>query len=184
MSLEECLKPWLVVEDEEDIRNIVKVMFGVWGHSSMEFRDGNQAFKWLDEVEAGAYKGDLPELILMDIRMPGPRGNDIARRMRTLKQFQMTPIILMTAFSLSEAERQVMLTADGVDHIVAKPLPEFYTLKKLLDDVCAKKISAPAPSAPAQPAPAPAVPPSTPPASSPTSTPASTPPTQTPTPAT
>jgi CheY-like chemotaxis protein len=146
----------LVVEDEEDIRNIVKVMFGVWGHNSIEFRDGNQAFKWLDEIEAGTYKGELPELALMDIRMPGPRGNEIARRMRTLTQFQAIPIVLMTAFSLNEAERQAMLTGDGVDHIVAKPLPEFYTLKQLLEDVCTKKkSSAPAPQATVAPASAP-----------------------------
>lgn len=144
------MKPWLVVEDEEDIRNIVKVMFGVWGHNSIEFRDGNQAFKWLDEIEAGTYKGEIPELALMDIRMPGPRGNEIARRMRTLKQFQATPIVLMTAFTLNEAERQAMMAADGVDHIVAKPLPEFYALKQLLEDICArKKNSAPTSQPPA-----------------------------------
>jgi len=151
------LKPWLVVEDEEDIRNIVKVMFGVWGHNSIEFRDGNQAFKWLDEIEAGTYKGELPELALMDIRMPGPRGNEIARRMRTLAPFKTIPIILMTAFSLNDAERQAMLAGDGVDHIVAKPLPEFFALKQLLEDLYAKKKnSAPAPEvAAAPPVPAP-----------------------------
>lgn len=150
------MKPWLVVEDEEDIRNIVKVMFGVWGHNSLEFRDGNQAFKWLDEIAAGTYKGELPELALMDIRMPGPRGNEIARRMRTLDQFKNIPIILMTAFSLNEAERQAMLTGDGVDQIVAKPLPEFFTLKQLLEDVYAKKKNSAPAAEPVAPAPAPA----------------------------
>ncbi|MBI5960157.1 MAG: response regulator, partial [Chloroflexi bacterium] len=122
------MKPWLVIEDEEDIRNIVKIMFGAWGYNSLEFRDGNQAFKWLDQVEAGTYNDELPDLVLMDIRMPGPRGNEIARRMRTLKQFQPVPIILMTAFTLTEAERQTMIVEDGVDHIINKPLPDFFTL--------------------------------------------------------
>lgn len=133
------MKPWLVVEDEDDIRNIVKVMFGVWGHSALEFRDGNQAFGWLDQVADGTYSGDLPELALMDIRMPGPKGNDIARRMRSLEQFKKTPIVLMTAFSLDENERQKMMTDDGVDHIINKPLPDLFELKKLLDDIADKK---------------------------------------------
>jgi CheY-like chemotaxis protein len=99
-----CVKPWLVVEDEEDIRNIVKVMFTAWGHTSIDFRDGNQTYDWLDKVEAGAFQGELPELALLDIKMPGPRGNEIARRMRTFDQFKTIPIVLMTAFTLEDQE--------------------------------------------------------------------------------
>ncbi|NDJ77148.1 MAG: response regulator [Chloroflexi bacterium] len=130
---------WLVVEDEDDIRNIVKVMFGAWGHTAIEFRNGNEAFEWLDKVEAGTFSGELPELALMDIRMPGPRGNEIARRMRSLSQFEHTPILLMTAFSLTEGERKAMFDDDGVDFIIHKPLPDFFELKKKLDEVAAEK---------------------------------------------
>jgi CheY-like chemotaxis protein len=134
--------PWLVVEDEDDIRNIVKVMFDVWGHGAIEFRDGHQVFKWLDQIEAGTYQGDLPELALLDIRMPGPRGNEIARRMRSMEPFKRAPLVLMTAFSLSEDERQDMFRQDGVDYIINKPLPDFFELKRLLDDLYAKKTKA------------------------------------------
>ena len=133
------MKPWLVIEDEEDIRNIVKVMFEAWGHRPMEFRDGHQAFGWLDSVEAGTYSGDLPELALMDIRMPGPRGHEIAQRIRAVEPIQHIPIVLMTAFSLSEGERKTMYSDYGVDHIISKPLPDFFELKQLLDDVSVRK---------------------------------------------
>lgn len=135
------MKPWLVVEDEEDIRTIVKVMFEAWGHKPLEFRDGNQAFGWLDTVEAGTYNGDLPELALMDIRMPGPRGHEIAQRIRNVKPLKDIPIVLMTAFSLSEGERTAMYREYGVDHIIHKPLPDFFELKQLLDDISARKRS-------------------------------------------
>ena len=141
------MKPWLVVEDEEDIRNIVKVMFGVWGHGALEFRDGHQASRWLDQIEAGTYSGDLPELAILDIRVPGPRGNEIARRMRTLTAFRTTPIVLMTAFNLSDIERQAMVSQDGVDHIIPKPLPDLFEFKQLLDDICTRKKSRPPMSA-------------------------------------
>lgn len=133
------MKPWLVVEDEENIRNIVKVMFEAWGHKPLEFRDGNQAYGWLDTVEAGTYSGDLPELALMDIRMPGPRGHEIAKRIRNVEPIRNIPIVLMTAFSLSESERNAMLKECGVDHIINKPLPDFFELKQLLDDISARK---------------------------------------------
>jgi CheY-like chemotaxis protein len=137
--MEDCVKPWLVVEDEEDIRNIVKVMFTAWGHTSLDFRDGNQTFAWLDKVEAGTYQGELPDLALLDIKMPGPRGNEIARRMRGFEAFKTIPIVLMTAFTLEDPERQSMVREDGVDFIIDKPLPDFFELKKLLDEICEKK---------------------------------------------
>lgn len=135
------MKPWIVVEDEDDIRNIVKFMFESWGHTPLEFRDGNQAFRWLDEVEKGEYAGELPELALMDIRMPGPRGNEIAKRIRTITDLEQIPIVLMTAFSLSDGERQAMYDDFGVDHIIHKPLPDFFELKQLLENKLAEKAS-------------------------------------------
>ncbi|MBN1565089.1 MAG: response regulator [Anaerolineae bacterium] len=135
------MKPWMVVEDELDIRNIIKVLFEAWGRGAMEFRDGNETFKWLDAVESGNYEGELPDLALMDIRMPGHFGNEIAHRMRTIPELQHIPIVLMTAFSLTDTERQSMMKDDGVDHIIAKPLPDMMELKMTLDDIYAKKKS-------------------------------------------
>ncbi|MBN2305582.1 MAG: response regulator [Anaerolineae bacterium] len=129
------MKPWMVVEDEPDIRNIVKFMFESWGHPALEFADGHQAFKWLDSIEEGSYNGELPELALMDIRMPGPRGNDIARRMRTVGAVADIPIILMTAFALTDAERNALYEDCGVDYVMHKPLPDYHKLKELLDSV-------------------------------------------------
>ena len=141
------MKPWLVVEDDDDIRNYVKALFAAWGHTAIEFRDGKQTFAWLDAVEAGTHAGELPELALMDIKMPGPRGNEIARRMRSLKPFQQIPIVLMTAFNLSSDERQAMLERDGVDKIINKPLPDLFELKAMLDALKSSKSNAtPAPT--------------------------------------
>ncbi len=45
----------------------------------------------------------------------------------------------MTAFSLSDSEKQDMLNSCGVDRIINKPLPDFFELKKILDDIYTKK---------------------------------------------
>lgn len=133
------MKPWLVVEDEEDIRNIVKFMFQAWGYQPLEFRNGHEAWNWLDQIESGSYGGSLPELALMDIRMPGHRGNEIAQRMRSVGVLKHIPIVLMTAFTLSDSERAEMIDACGVDVIINKPLPEFFEFKTLLENVHARK---------------------------------------------
>jgi two-component system sensor histidine kinase ChiS len=117
---------WLLVEDEVDIRNVVKVMFQVWGHKAVEFSNGNDAFDFLDEVDDNEIgDSELPVFALMDIRMPGPNGNEIARRIRESERLGKIPVMLMTAFQLSEAQQEEFRTRDGVDRIIFKPLPDF-----------------------------------------------------------
>lgn len=130
---------WLVAEDEADIRNLITMMVQVWGHSAVAFENGQKVWDWLDAIEQGTYTDPVPELILMDIRMPGKRGNEIANRMRTLPALQHTPIVLMTAFSLSETERADMIKYDGVDAILNKPLPDFEQLREILHNIVSAK---------------------------------------------
>lgn len=129
---------WLVAEDEADIRILITTMITVWGHRTLAFENGQRVWEWLDRIEAGE-PAELPELVLMDIRMPGKRGNEIARRMRTIPALAGTPIVLMTAFALSQGERQEMMQADGVDFIVHKPLPDFDVLREQLASVMRRK---------------------------------------------
>jgi CheY-like chemotaxis protein len=131
---------WLLVEDEVDIRNVVKVMFQVWGHQAIEFSNGNDAFDYLEDVDAGDVDAaDLPELALMDIRMPGPNGNEIARRIRQSPVIGKIPIILMTAFQLSEAQQNDFHNRDGVDRIIFKPLPDFDKFHSIILEVIEKR---------------------------------------------
>lgn len=130
---------WLIAEDEADIRNLVAMMCQVWGHTPIMFESGQKAWDWMDELEAGQYEGPLPEFALMDIRMPGYRGNEVARRLRTIPQTAKIPIVLMTAFVLSDDEKHDMITNYGVDHIINKPLPDFDKLRQLLHDIIAQK---------------------------------------------
>lgn len=123
---------WLLVEDDPDIRNFVQMVLTVWGHTPLPFPDGRTAWAWLDSVESGTYQGELPELALMDIRMPGHNGDEIAARIRQTESLKHIPIVLMTAFTLSEAEIAEMQRRTGFDHLINKPLPELDRLQQLL----------------------------------------------------
>jgi CheY-like chemotaxis protein len=133
---------WLIAEDEADIRMLIAMMCQVWGHTTLIFENGQKVWEWLDDIEQGGYQGQLPELILMDIRMPGKKGNELANRMRTIPQLNKLPIVLMTAFSLNDAERGRMMSSDGVDHIISKPLPDFEELRSLLHNLVDRKRTA------------------------------------------
>ena len=130
---------WLIAEDEADIRNLVVMMTQVWGHVPLAFETGQKAWDWLDQVESGTYTGVMPEFALMDIRMPGKRGNEVSQRMRTIEALKNIPVILMTAFVLSEDEMAVMRRDFGVDYVLNKPLPDFDRLKQTIDSVIAAK---------------------------------------------
>lgn len=129
----------MIAEDEADIRNLVATMAQVWGHTTITFESGQKAWDWMDKVESGEFTDKLPEFALMDIRMPGYRGDQVAERIRSVAAIRHIPIVLMTAFVLSEDERHSMMAKSGVDHMVNKPLPEFATLRNILQSVIDEK---------------------------------------------
>ena len=130
---------WLIAEDEIDILNLVAMMCRLWGHKPKTFESGQKVWDWLDSVEAGKAPDEMPEFALLDIRMPGKRGNEVANRMRTIPSLRQIPIVLMTAFSLSDADVVAMVQGDGVDYILYKPLPGPEELRQILDKVIQNK---------------------------------------------
>ncbi|MCL4256208.1 MAG: response regulator, partial [Anaerolineae bacterium] len=179
---------WLIVEDEADIRSLVSMMCQVWGNTPLAYESGQKAWEWLDAVESGQYTSPMPDFALMDIRMPGKRGNEIAARIRTVDKLKDIPIVLMTAFVMSEDEMNAMKKDFGVDAVINKPLPDFDRLRTVLYDIINRKkteVAASAPTIPTTtppPAPIP-TPVASPPPPAPTPTPVvATPPTSTPPP--
>lgn len=130
---------WLIAEDEADIRNLVTMMCNVWGHTPLTFENGQKVWDWLDQVEAGQTGGPLPEFALMDIRMPGKRGSEIAMRIRQVDPIKNIPIVLMTAFALADDEIDRIKKEYGVDHVINKPLPDFDKLRTLLEGIIEDK---------------------------------------------
>ena len=129
---------WLIAEDDEDIRMLVQTLATIWGYPSLVFDSGQHVWDWLDEVEAGQYAGPMPDFALMDIRMPGKKGNEVAVRIRTVTSIQHIPIVLMTAFALNQEQKDNMLR-NGADEIINKPLPDFDRLHQILHKIIDNK---------------------------------------------
>lgn len=111
----------LVIEDTEDNREIVRDLLDSAGMVMIEARDG------LSGVEAALTQ--TPDLVLMDIDLPGIDGYEATRRIRSQENGQRIPIIAVTSFALSGDEEKTR--AAGCDDYVAKPYSPRALLAKI-----------------------------------------------------
>jgi len=108
----------LVVEDQEDNRQILRDLLGSAGYDMFEAEDG--------EVALGAAKTHRPDLILMDIQLPLVDGYEATRRIKADPELKSIPIIVVTSYALSGDEGKAR--AAGCDAYVTKP----YSPRELL----------------------------------------------------
>jgi two-component system cell cycle response regulator DivK len=111
----------LVVEDEEDNRQILRDLLRTTGYELVEAEDGAQA------VEAVARQ--RPDLILMDIHLPNMDGYEATRRIRSDPENKGIPIIAVTSYALTGDDAKAL--AAGCDGYVAKPFSPRQLLAKI-----------------------------------------------------
>jgi CheY-like chemotaxis protein len=134
------LTTWIVVEDEPHLYEVLLSMFEIWGINGLAFVDGESAVKWIDDVDAGLVTGDLPELALLDIRMPGRiQGNDIGVRLRESPRLRNITICYITAYRLSPSVKREIMEKSDADGYLDKPLPQLATLQKILLELIAQR---------------------------------------------
>lgn len=127
------MSTWMLVEDESDLYEMILAMYDVLGIGGVAFATGEDATDWIVDVERGVYEGELPELALLDIRLPGDvNGLMVGSRMRESSMLSHTVIVLMTAFHLTPSEEQEAMDIAGADYLLYKPLPKIGELEKLL----------------------------------------------------
>ena len=101
----------LVVEDQEDNRQILRDLLGSAGYEMLEAENG------ADALTAVAKK--RPDLILMDIQLPVMDGYETTRRLKADPATSGIPIIVVTSYALSGDESKAR--AAGCDGYVTKP---------------------------------------------------------------
>jgi CheY-like chemotaxis protein len=130
----------MVVEDEPDIYEVLLAMFEMWGIEGVAFVDGEEAVAWIDDVDAGRFKGELPELALLDIRLPGEiSGVAVGERLRQSHVLGQIAIVLTTANKPSLEDQETYMIRAGADKWLPKPLPKFNELQKVLESVIAQR---------------------------------------------
>jgi CheY-like chemotaxis protein len=116
-------KTVLYVDDEPDIREVVEMSLSVTGGLNVHTcASGEQA---LDEISRIA-----PDLILLDVMMPGLDGPSTLQRIRTMPRFERTPVVFMTAKALpQEVARFKSL---GAVAVIPKPFDPISLSRQLL----------------------------------------------------
>jgi two-component system, cell cycle response regulator DivK len=111
----------LVVEDQEENRQILRDLFALSGHDVIEVEDGAAAI--------AAAKQHRPDVILMDIQLPIMDGYEATRRIKADPDLHAIPIIVVTSYALSGDEEKAR--ASGCDSYVAKPFSPLELLAKI-----------------------------------------------------
>jgi len=111
----------LVIEDQEDNRRIIRDLLTSAGYGMVEAADGEAGVR---EAEA-----NRPDLILMDIDLPGMNGYEATRRIKANPALREVPIIAVTSYALSGDDQKAF--AAGCDAYVTKPFSPRALLAKI-----------------------------------------------------
>ena len=84
----------LLVEDFDDTRLMMKLWLLKHGYRVIEAETGEEAI--------AAAQRELPDLIIMDMMMPGMNGLDATRRIREYQALRQTPIVAVSAYGADE----------------------------------------------------------------------------------
>jgi CheY-like chemotaxis protein len=85
----------LLVDDEPEIRFLARKMLEKAGHTVVEAEDGEECLELL--------KSSRPDLILMDVRMPGDNGWEICRKIKRNRKTRLIPVVMFTVRTSPES---------------------------------------------------------------------------------
>ena len=126
----------LLAEDDYAIRDIIATMCDLWDFNVLTFKDGNVASAYLADDDPAA---PLPDVAILDIRMPGPWGHEIGAMIRRHPRLNNMGIILMTAYELAGKDESAYIEHSGADRLIYKPLPSMDELFEVVQDVLAAR---------------------------------------------
>ncbi len=101
----------LVAEDERDIRELIKFTLTFAGHEIFTAANGEEAVEQAQAL--------LPDLILMDVRMPRLTGYEACRQIKAIDSLKHTPVVFLSAKG-QDTEVATGLEA-GADDYILKP---------------------------------------------------------------
>ncbi|WP_018703473.1 response regulator transcription factor [Anaeromusa acidaminophila] len=98
----------LIADDDKQIRQLLALYFEKEGFAVVEAADGTEALRFYEEQK--------PQLLLLDVMMPGQDGLEVCRRVRRVSE---VPVILLTA--KGEDEDRINGLDLGADDYITKP---------------------------------------------------------------
>jgi len=117
--LEETLKTILTVENDKDFREMLVEIITSLGYQAIEAKDAREGIRILQKQDV--------DLMLLDIHMPGIRGTDLLKHLRS--KGRQVPVIVVSGYLQKDVFEQVREM--NVQAVLAKPIQ----LKRLTDEI-------------------------------------------------
>ena len=108
-----------IIEDDQQSRKLLYTFLAEMGFRVIESENGQEALKVFDK--------ETPDLFLIDIMMPNIGGHELTQKIRAMKKFEKTPIVMTTA--LDDAQNIKDSISAGANAYVTKPI-KLYRLKE------------------------------------------------------
>jgi len=99
----------MVVDDEESLRELISAIFSSEGYEVMTASSGQECLEKLNT--------EKPDLILMDMMMPGMSGRETAEKIRQNPKTKDLKIVFLTVARFSETGKDVLDKLDVLDYI-------------------------------------------------------------------
>jgi len=111
----------LIAEDERDIRELLDFTLTYAGHQVFKAANGAEAVELAPKI--------LPDLIMMDVRMPRMTGYEACRQMKTMDVVKDIPVVFLSAKG-QDSEIDSGLDAGAYDYIL-KPFEPFVLVQRV-----------------------------------------------------
>lgn len=111
----------LVVDDSRTVRNTLQRMLRQGGFDTVEAQDGQTA---VEQAQA-----HTPDLIIMDVVMPGMNGFQATRKLRRIPETRAIPIIIMSGNE--QATEEFWVLRIGANDFLAKPFTRFEVYRRI-----------------------------------------------------
>lgn len=111
----------LIVDDQPNSRMLLGDLLEGIGYRVSEAESGNQALHMLETFQ--------PDLILLDVMMPGLDGFEVCRRIKANEETRLIPVVLITA--ASDRKNRVRGIEAGADDFLSKPFDESELLARV-----------------------------------------------------
>jgi signal transduction histidine kinase len=105
----------LIVDDTRDSRNLLSLMLANEGFELRTAASGEEALAMIAR--------SAPNLVLLDVVMPGLSGHEVARAIKNNRETRTIPVIMVTAHDDRDARRECL--AAGVEDFLTKPVDRF-----------------------------------------------------------
>jgi CheY-like chemotaxis protein len=120
----------LIADDRPSSRELLRLVLERAGYEVVDAEDGQQALE--------RARSESPDLILLDLQMPGLDGYGVLAALRSEKRFETLPVLALTA-SAMRGDRERIMEAGFTDYLAKPAGPEVLreTVARMLGDAAA-----------------------------------------------